>query len=155
MLLFLANNYAHLGLFTEAYKYARLYQEKDQMGEFTEDVEELLDLIGIDENEDLEILEEQEEIINQQEAAQSHLESGDYASAMQILEKTVEDHPEYWPAYNNLALAYFYEGETKKAAGIIEKVLSKARVTCTHYAILLFFYFMNAKQKNWNPCLPH
>ena len=67
---FLANNYAHLGLFTEAYKHARLYLELDQMGEFSEDAEELLELIGIDEDEDMEMLEEQEEIINQQEAAQ-------------------------------------------------------------------------------------
>ena len=41
------------------------------------------------------------------------------------MEKTVENHPEFWPAYNNLALAYYYKGKTKKAAEIIDTVLNK------------------------------
>ncbi|MBS4223056.1 tetratricopeptide repeat protein [Lederbergia citrea] len=122
---FLANNFAYLGLFTDAYKHARLYLDLDQTGEFQEDAEELLELIGLEDDENIDDLTEQEEIINQQDTARKLLESGDFANAIEMLEKAVEDHPEFWPAHNNLALAYFYEGKTEKAAGVLENVLEK------------------------------
>ena len=39
---FLANNYAHLGMFKEAYRHASAYLEKEEDGEFSEDAEDLL-----------------------------------------------------------------------------------------------------------------
>ena len=45
---FLANNYAHLGLFKEAYEHVTTYLEKEEHGEFVEDAEDLLDLLEID-----------------------------------------------------------------------------------------------------------
>lgn len=122
---FLANNFAHLGLFSEAARHAQLYLDLDKTGEFSEDAEELLEVIGTEDIENMELYEEQEHIISQQEKAKLLLESGDFTNAVRLLEQAVEDHPEFWPAHNNLALAYFYEGETGKAAGILEKVLDK------------------------------
>lgn len=118
---FLANNFAHLGFFPDAMKHASLYLESDQEGEFALDAEELIDFLG--EDEDFERLAEQDEIITRIEEARLMLETGDFNQAVKLLEKAVDDYPEFWPAHNNLALAYFYEGETGKAAGILEKVL--------------------------------
>ena len=39
---FLANNYAHLGMFKEAYRHASAYLDKEEDGEFSEDAEDLL-----------------------------------------------------------------------------------------------------------------
>lgn len=122
---FIANNYAHLGLFMEAYKHAHMYLEQDRVGEFAEDAEELMEVIGFEEGESLEQLEEQDEIITLQEKAKSLLESGDFTSAIELLEQTTISHPEFWPAYNNLALAYFYQGDAGKAEGVLEKVLDR------------------------------
>ncbi|MEK3887902.1 tetratricopeptide repeat protein [Bacillus sp. FSL K6-3431] len=150
---FLANNYAHLGLFTEAYKHARLYLDLDQLGEFSEDAEELLALMGINEDEDLDELEEQESLANQQEVARQLLEAGDFNHAIEMLEQAVEDNPEFWPAYNNLALAYFYEGETGKALGILEKVLEKNPGNLHALCNLVIFLFYERKEDELNTLL--
>ena len=33
----------------------------------------------------------------------------------------IKDYPEYWSAYNNLALAYFYLGKIEKADNILDR----------------------------------
>lgn len=120
---FLANNYAHLGLFKDAYQHANLYLQLEPGGEFAEDTEDLLELLTM-EAEDLdEELYEQDDLITKQEQARELLESGHFPKAVEILTAVVEEYPEYWSAYNNLALAYFYLGETEKAADILSKVL--------------------------------
>ncbi|MCR2822440.1 tetratricopeptide repeat protein [Lederbergia panacisoli] len=120
---FIANNFAHLGMFTDAFKHAQRYLEEDNIGEFSVEAEELMELIGLDEDENFDSLVEQDELIDKLETSRILLESGDFREAIRMLELTVEDYPEFWPAYNNLALAYFYEGDSGKAAGTLEKVL--------------------------------
>ena len=44
---FLANNYAHLGFFKDAYTHANLYLEMEEDGEFAEDAEDLLDILTL------------------------------------------------------------------------------------------------------------
>ncbi|WP_071460769.1 tetratricopeptide repeat protein [Bacillus massilinigeriensis] len=120
---FLANNYAHLGLFKDAYHQVNLYLKKDPEGEFAADAEDLLEVITVEaENLDEELFEDDELIMKQEEARQL-LEDGEFMKAVEVFEALVRDFPEYWSAYNNLALAYFYLGETDKAAGILEEVL--------------------------------
>ncbi|GIN19716.1 MAG TPA: tetratricopeptide repeat protein [Bacillus bacterium] len=137
---FLANNYAHLGLFTEAYRYAKLYLEKDEVGEFADEAEELLEWIGINDD-DITLLKEQEELLQMQEESKSLLEEGKYAEAVQMLEDIVKAYPEFWPAYNNLALAYFYEGETSKAFSMTEKVIAHNPGNLHALCNLAVFYF--------------
>ncbi|CAM4143550.1 tetratricopeptide repeat protein [Lederbergia lenta] len=150
---FLANNYAHLGLFTEAYKHAHLYLDLDQTGEFAEDTEELLALMGINEDENIDELEEQELMANQQEAARQLLEAGNFMQAIEMLEEAVETHPEFWPAYNNLALAYFYEGETGKAFGILEKVLDQNPGNLHALCNLVIFLYYERKDEELDTLL--
>ncbi|GIN70827.1 TPR repeat-containing protein YvcD [Bacillus sp. J14TS2] len=123
---FMANNDAHLGLFTEAYKNAQLYLELDEVGEFTEEAKELLDLIGVEDDESFSELVKQDEMIAQLDQARDLLQEGLMSQAIELLEQTVKDYPELWPAYNNLALAYFYEGKTTKAFDIIQYVLEQS-----------------------------
>lgn len=120
---FIANNYAHLGQFAEAHKHARLYLDLDKTGEFAADAQELLDLIGfVSEEYDMNV--EHDEIFYIQENSKHLLESGQYIDAINMLEDAITQHPDFWPAYNNLSLAYFYNGEKGKALGTLEKVLS-------------------------------
>ncbi|RWR13177.1 tetratricopeptide repeat protein [Siminovitchia fortis] len=138
---FLANNYAHLGLFTEACRYARLYLEKDEVGEFADEAEELLEWIGIDDDDNMALMKEQEELLQLQEESKSLLEDGKYSEAVQMLEKMVKAYPEFWPAYNNLALAYFYEGETSKAFSMTEKVIAHNPGNLHALCNLAVFYY--------------
>ncbi|MBO8176193.1 MAG: tetratricopeptide repeat protein [Bacillus sp. (in: Bacteria)] len=122
---FLANNYAYLGLFKESYKHITTYLELDPNGEFVQDAEELLEIIQLDAEEANEVLYEQDELIVKQEQAREQLEAGNFSKAIQMLEDIIEQFPDFYSAYNNLALAYFYTGETEKATTILHTVLDK------------------------------
>lgn len=122
---FLANNYAHMGLFKDSYQHAKLYLELDQEGDFAEETEELLELLEM-ESEDLdEELYEQDDLIIKQEKARELLELGYFPKAIELLNTVIETYPEYWSAYNNLALAYFYMGDVERAEDILKDVLER------------------------------
>jgi tetratricopeptide (TPR) repeat protein len=122
---FLANNYAHLGFFKDAFHHVKLYLELDPDGDFSEDAEELLELLSFESDDLEEGLFHQDDLIVKQEQARELLESGYLPKAIELLNEVVEEYPEYWSAYNNLALAYFYLGKSEKADSILDDVLKK------------------------------
>jgi tetratricopeptide (TPR) repeat protein len=72
---FLANNYAHLGLFKDAYHHANLYKQLDPNGEFIQDTDDLIELLTFEADELDEDLYEQDDLIVKQEQARELLES--------------------------------------------------------------------------------
>ncbi len=122
---FLANNYAHLGFFKDAYHHAKLYIQLDPDGDFSEDTEELLELLSFESDDLAEELYEQDDLIMKQEQARDLLESGYFPKAIELLKDVVKEYPEYWSAYNNLALAYFYLGKVEKAEDILDEVMER------------------------------
>ena len=123
---FLANNYAHLGMFEEAYRHVNAYLDKDEAGEFSEDAEDLLDLITFETDETEESLFKQDGLIIKQEKARGYLEAGNFQKAIEVLKEMIEEYQDYWSAYNNLALAYFYLGQIDEAYATLEEVLEKS-----------------------------
>lgn len=142
----LANNYAFLGLFKEAYHYANEYLKYAPNGEFSEDALDLLDLMEVEE--DLDEYSEEDELIVKQDNAKALLESGDFQNAVGLLEEITNEFPEFWPAYNNLALAYFYLGETKKAEKVLEDVLSKNPGNLHAFCNMLVFSHFQQQDTN-------
>ncbi|MFB6468613.1 tetratricopeptide repeat protein [Cytobacillus sp. Hz8] len=138
---FLANNYAHLGLFKDAYHHANVYLENDLEGDFIDDAEELMDVITLEAEEMNEELFEQDDLIVKQEEARGLLESGQFSEAVELLNAVIKDFPEYWSAYNNLALAHFYLGEVEKAVNILNDVLVKNPGNLHALCNLLVFAF--------------
>ncbi|WP_449622944.1 tetratricopeptide repeat protein [Robertmurraya sp. Marseille-Q9965] len=122
---FLANNYAHLGLFKDAYHHASLYMRLEGDGEFAEDAEDLLDLLTLEAEDMEEDFYEHDDLISKQEEARRLLELGDFPNAVKLLKEVIEEFPEYWSAYNNLALAYYYLGQKQQAADLLNEVLEK------------------------------
>src|SRR3954471_11391752 len=122
---FLANNYAHMGFFKDAYHHSKLYLQLDPDGDFSEDTEDLLEVLTLEADEFEEELYEQDDLIIKQEQARELLESGYFPKAIDLLKDVVKEYPEYWSAYNNLALAYFYLGKVEKAKAILEDVLER------------------------------
>lgn len=144
---FMANNYAHLGLFQEAYKYANLYVEVEPDGEFIDDTEDLLDLLSIESEIEEEPFELQDELIVKQEKAREYLENGELEKATQLLQEIISLYPDFWSAYNNLALAYFYTGEVEKAASTLEEVLEKNPGNLHALCNMLVFLYYQRKTK--------
>jgi tetratricopeptide (TPR) repeat protein len=121
----LANNYAHLGFFKDAYHHAKQYLQLDPDGDFSDDTEELLEVLSFESDELEDEFYSQDDLIVKQEQARELLESGYFPKAIELLKDVVKDYPEYWSAYNNLALAYFYLGKTEKAESILDDVLER------------------------------
>ncbi|NQD68894.1 tetratricopeptide repeat protein, partial [Bacillus haikouensis] len=144
---FLANNYAHLGLFKEAYDHVNMYLDKDEHGEFVEDAEDLLELLELDSDLTVEDLYEHDDLIMQQEKAKDLLESGHFQKAVETLKKVIEEYPEFWSAYNNLALAYFYLGEVDQASATLEEVLEKNPGNLHALCNTAVFYFYQKRNE--------
>jgi tetratricopeptide (TPR) repeat protein len=143
---FLANNYAHLGLFKEAYDHVSIYMDKAEHGEFAEDAEDLLELLELDSDLTVEDLYEHDDLIVQQEKAKDLLESGHFQKAVDTLKKVIDEYPEFWSAYNNLALAYFYLGEVEEASATLEEVLEKNPGNLHALCNTAVFYYYQKRQ---------
>ncbi len=138
---FLANNYAHMGLFKQTEENARTYLEHEPEGEFIEDAEELVDLILFEQSEDLpQEIGEEEQLIQEHEAARKAIESGHFLDAIDLLEQMTEVYSEFWPAYNNLALAYFYSEQYEEAIQVLDDVLTKNEGNLNAVCNLTLFY---------------
>ncbi|MCU9612925.1 tetratricopeptide repeat protein [Caldibacillus lycopersici] len=128
---FLANNYAYMGKYKDAIHSAKLYLDRAPDGDFANDTLELLEVISF-EDDDLEDdlfpqepLLDEEELIEKQDHARQLLAEGNFTEAILLLQTIMEGYPEFWPAYNNLALAYYYNGAKEKAKSIVQDVLEK------------------------------
>jgi len=144
----LANNYAFLGLFEEAFYYAKEYLRLAPNGEFFEDAQDLIELMEIDE-EDISFDGEEDELILMQDKAKAMLESGEFLKAVKILEEMITDYEDFWPAHNNLALAYFYLGRSEDAAKVIEDVLTKNPGNLHAFCNMLVFLHYQKKDTEY------
>lgn len=127
ILFFLAEVHAHLGLFFDARKYAKDYLEKDTRGSYAAEAMEIIDFA---EQEDWQLFDDEGEAHNSeyyylQEKARRLMEQGKFPEAIELLEEVIEEKPDFWGAYNNLALAYFYIGETEMAKSLLHEVLRR------------------------------
>lgn len=145
---FLANNYAHMGFFKDAYHHAKLYLDLEPEGDFVEDTEELMEVLTLEADDLDEELYEQDDLIVKQEQARDLLESGYFPKAIELLNAVIEVYPEYWSAHNNLALAHFYMGEVEKAESILEDVLKlnpgNLHALCNQ---LVFAHYLHQSEK--------
>ncbi|WP_110112483.1 tetratricopeptide repeat protein [Bacillus sp. CGMCC 1.16541] len=139
---FIANNYAHLGLFQEAQKYANRYMDKHEDGEFLEDAEDLLDLLSIEvEDEEDDFHQQDDLLIVKQEKAKLLLEQTKFEEAMDLLNEIITDYPEFWSAHNNLALTHFYLNQVDEAMAILDDVLQKSPGNLHALCNKLIFYY--------------
>lgn len=124
-LFYLANNAANMDDFELAEDYLLEYLGRDPEGEFAEEAEELLVMIsyelGRPTKEVVPIF--SEEYIQKHETARQLLETGTFVQAAEMLIEIIEEHPDFLPARNNLALAYYYMGQMEMAFNTILQVL--------------------------------
>ena len=144
---YLANNYAFLGRFDQAEKEALRYLEHEPNGEFAEDARELLYEIRIELGRDGDSSREEAVWIDEHEKVSEWMKAGDFDQAIAALKQLIEVQPDFWPAYNNLALAYFYSGNEQLAFFTLEQLLEKnpgnLHAICN---LALFFHFLGLKK---------
>nr|WP_106780904.1 tetratricopeptide repeat protein [Lysinibacillus timonensis] len=119
---FLAEVSGCIGMVHDAKKYAEMYLQMEPDGIYAMEASEILEFV--EQEEDLEIFDEEDsEKFIAQEKARRFMENGQFTQAIEILEHLIETFPDLWPAYNNLALAYFYIGEVEQARALLKQVL--------------------------------
>lgn len=142
---YLAEVHAHLGLLRDAKMYAEKYILLDPDGHFADESMEIIDFAEQEEAfyEDEDIPDG--EVFFLQEKARKLMESGDFKEAIKLLESIIVDNPEFWAAYNNLALAYFYVGETVAASELLHDVLDRNKGNIHALCNLAVFYYYEKK----------
>ncbi|MFC0013615.1 MULTISPECIES: lipopolysaccharide assembly protein LapB [Allobacillus] len=145
----LANNYAHLGLFQEAKRYATEYLSEAPDGEFSEDVQELISLINQVMLEDLEDeleMDEEDEFFICQESSYYYLEHQEWDKAIGILEEMMVQFPEYIPARHDYAYALFRLGK-EDVAITLEESWFKQDSSSIHSRLNLIYFYYHSNQK--------
>lgn len=134
-------NYLQMQKIKKSVEYFGKYLEKDPEGEFSEEAEDLLEMLTMikDANNNLDD-EELEQIYALEEEAINHLERHEYKEAVVKFEKVVEVLPNAVPARNNLSLVYYYLGETQKAIELAREVLGYETYNVHANCNLAIFY---------------
>jgi tetratricopeptide (TPR) repeat protein len=130
-------------------EYFSKYLERDPEGEFSEEAEDLLEMLTMikDANNNLDD-EELERIYAIEEEAITHLEKREYKEASEKFEQVVELLPNAVPARNNLSLAYYYMGETQKAIELAREVLGYESYNI-HACCNIAIFYKKLGLENW------
>ena len=117
------------------------YLEKDPEGEFSEEAEDLLEMLTMikDANNNLDD-DELERIYQVEEEAINHLEKREYNISVEKFEIVVNLLPNAVPARNNLSLAYYYMGEVQKAIDVAREVLNYEQYNIHANCNIAIFY---------------
>ncbi|AHI56903.1 tetratricopeptide repeat protein [Listeria ivanovii] len=121
---FIANNFAYMKDYRRALQYANRYLEMETDGDYAEEARDLIEVL-LEETPFGETLENgfsnlEQEFYAYKKEINRYLAEEDSASACDILRKVIDEKPNFWPAYNQLASLYFEQ--LKEAEGV--KVLS-------------------------------
>ena len=128
----LAEVSGYIGFIADAKKYAEQYLKLEPNGTYQLEAQEILDFAEEEQDLIVEIDDEDKEKIIALEKSRRHMEQGDFTQAIAILENIIETYPTEWPAYNNLALAYFYLGEVEQASALLHEVMRETNGTNLH-----------------------
>jgi len=121
---YLANNYANMELYEAAEEALVRYLENDTEGQFLDEADELLDLLGYELNRPTKISTiKSKENMFAHDKARELLEAGQFAEAVKMLEDIIKRQPDFLAARNNLGLAYYYMGLFDKSVQTITEVL--------------------------------
>ena len=125
---YMANNHANLEDFEEAEQHLLLFLRSRTDAVFDPEIEEFVEYL-------LEELGRPSELENMISAgsgafgthdkARLLLEEGKFSEAIKTLEQLIVDQPDFMPARNNLALAYYYVGQFENALSMIQELLER------------------------------
>lgn len=148
---FMANNYSYLGRFDEALREVRTYISLEPEGSFIQEARELHKLLNA---ESTGIHEEDENYVAEHERGRQALERGHYKKAITMFKKVISDRPDFWAAYNNLAVAYFSQNEIKQAYRTLQHVLSQDSGNVHALCNFATFYYQLDEKEELEKLLP-
>jgi tetratricopeptide (TPR) repeat protein len=115
------------------------YLSIDPEGEFAEDIDDLFEILDDEEEGILQDV-SRDLILDEAYKGKQCLDKGDYKTAIHHLENAVNRDSLMYPAMNNLALSYYFDGQKSKAVELSKKVLEAQPVNLHACCNLAFFY---------------
>lgn len=117
------------------------YLAIDPEGEFAEDIDDIFDMMDEDEEEEG-VLQDVSRQLIMEEAYEGklNLDKGNYKAAIEHLENVINRDKLMYPAMNNLALSYFFDGQKSRAIEMSKKVLEAQAANLHACCNLAFFY---------------
>jgi len=115
------------------------YLALDPEGEFAEDIDDLFEMMDEEEEGMLSDV-SREMLLDEAYIGKQYLDKGDYRNAIRHLENVVAKDKTMYPAMNNLALSYFFDGQKSRAIELSKKVLDLKPGNLHACCNLAFFY---------------
>jgi tetratricopeptide (TPR) repeat protein len=148
---FMANNYAYLGQYEEAFREVKRYLSLEPNGPFADEARELHRLLVFETG--TELIEE-EAYLSDHEKGRQALEEGEYKKAIYYFQKVIKERPTFWAAQNNLAIAYFSSGREEEGLKQLEKILEEDPGNIHALCNKATFYFQIGDQMGLNELVP-
>lgn len=148
---FIANNFAYMKDFRRALQYAKRYQELDPTGEYKEEAEDLIQLlleetpigVALENN----FAKAEQEFYQYKRELNRYLAEEDSASACQVLEKVIDEKPNFWPAYNQLAMLYFEDLREEEGLKVLYRLLDRSPGNLLGLADLFVYHYFKANRE--------
>lgn len=152
---YMATNFAHMEKYEEAENRLIQYLEEDEEGHFLEEAEEMIEFLQTELPEPKKITKVKAKAgLYEHSYARELLEQGQFAEAITLLEKIVEEQPDFLAAVNNLALAYYYVGFKEEAKHYMLQVLEQDASNLHALCNLAIYYYYESEVEQLNHLLP-
>jgi tetratricopeptide (TPR) repeat protein len=149
----MANNYAHLSELEKAEEHILRYLHRNEDGLFTDEAEELLDYVCYELERGPQPLNMNRELNERHEKARDCLERGQFVRATTLLEKLIDDYPDFMAARNNLSLAYYYMGQFNDALRVMDDVFHYEPANLHALCNLAIFYSHQSQAEKAKPII--
>ncbi|TGB02304.1 tetratricopeptide repeat protein [Halobacillus salinus] len=152
----MANNYAHLGLLNDAKKYAQIYLDHQEDGEFHEAAEQLISMLdSLDEGEDAEdewAFDDEDDLLIYQETSFYHLEHEEWEEALAVLQEMMQMFPDFLLTKHKYAYALFMYGKEQEAIEYEQASLEQDPANIHSHVNLATFYLEQEREES---AMPH
>ena len=124
-------------------------------GEFTDEIDDIFDMIDSESMSEAGILHDvnQRLLVDAAYAGKVCFDKGDFKGAIDNLEKVYSKDKTMYAAINNLALAYFFDGNKERAVEISQEILGKCPDNLHACCNLAFFYSDRKDFERASECL--
>ena len=118
------------------------YLAVDPEGDYSDDIDELFEILDADDILEDGVLHDvnQRMLMDASYAGKKCFDDGDFKGAIKHLQRVYDKDETMYSAVNNLALAYYFDGQKDKAITISEKILDKTPSNLHACCNLAFFY---------------
>ncbi len=148
---FIANNFAYLKDFKRALQYAKRYVAEDPEGEYVEEANDLMDVLleetPIGQNLENKFIKVEQEFYEYKKEINRYLAEEDSVSACRVLERVIDEKPNFWPAYNQLAALYFEQLREEEGLKVLYDLLERSSGNLLGRIDLFMYHYFKANEE--------